>query len=94
MLGAVALTALFLIAIQLVYGRNAPKLLQLAALAAFVVVWSGCVGEPSIRLWLSARGRTAVQRARMRALSLGYLGIIAILLGLFLPAAWLRWIHS
>ena len=85
--GAVALTALFLIALQLVYGRNAPKLLQLAALAAFVVVWSGCVGEPSIRLWLSARGRTAVQRARMRALSLGYLGIIAILLAAVFTAS-------
>jgi len=85
--GAVALTALFLIALQLVYGRNAPKLLQLAALAAFIVVWSGCVGEPSIRLWLSARGRTAVQRARMRALSLGYLGIIAILLAAVLTAS-------
>ena len=85
--GAVALTALFLIGLQLVYGRNAPKLLQLAALAAFVVVWSGCVGEPSIRLWLSARGRTAVQRARMRALSLGYLGIIAILLAAVFTAS-------
>src|SRR5438105_9787458 len=85
--GAVALTALFLIALQLVYGRNAPKLLQLTALAAFIVVWSGCVGEPRIRLWLSARGRTAVQRARMRALSLGYLGIIAILLAAVLTAS-------
>ena len=77
---AVALTALFEIALQAVYGHGAPKPLQFAALAAFVVVWSGCVGEPSVRLWLSARHRTAVQRARMRALSYGYLGIVAILL--------------
>ena len=86
-LGAVALTALFLIALQLVYGRNAPKPLQFAALVAFIVVWSGCVGEPSIRLWLNARRRTAVQRARMRALSLGYLGIIAILLAAVFTAS-------
>jgi len=86
-LGAVALTALFLIGLQVVYGRNAPKPLQFAALVAFIVVWSGCVGEPSIRLWLSARGRSAVQRARMRALSLGYLGIVAILLAAVFTAS-------
>jgi signal transduction histidine kinase len=77
---AVAATAVLEIAVQLVVGKAAPKPLQLFALVAFVVVWSGCVGEPSVRLWLAARRRTAVQRARMRALSLGYVGIIAILL--------------
>jgi len=86
-LAAVALTGLFLIALQLVFGRNAPKPLQFAALGAFVVVWCGCVGEPSIRLWLSARRRPAVQRARMRALSLGYLGIVAILLSAIFTAS-------
>src|SRR5438552_18251708 len=77
-LGAVALTALFLIGLQVVYGRNAPKPLQFAAQVALIVDWSGCVGEPSIRLWLSARGRSVVQLARIWALSIGYLGIVAI----------------
>jgi signal transduction histidine kinase len=77
---AVAGTAVLEITVQLVAGTAAPKWLQLVALVAFVVVWSGCVGEPSVRLWLAAGRRTAVQRARMRALSLGYIGIIAILL--------------
>jgi signal transduction histidine kinase len=77
---AVAATAVLEISIQLLAGKAAPKPLQLLALAAFVVVWSGCVGEPSVRLWLAAGQRIAVQRARMRALSLGYIGIIAILL--------------
>jgi len=79
-IAVVGLTAVFLIAVQAAYGRGAPKPLQFAVLAAFIAVWSGCVTEPSIRLWLNARRRTAVQRARMRALSLGYLGIVAILL--------------
>jgi signal transduction histidine kinase len=79
-LAVVGLTAVFEVAVQAIFGRSAPRPLQFAALAAFIVVWSGCVGEPSVRLWINARGRTAVQRARMRALSLGYLGIIAILL--------------
>jgi signal transduction histidine kinase len=68
------------IAVQALFGRDAPKPIEFIALAAFVLVWSGCVGEPSVRLWVSARRRTVVQRARMRALSLGYLGIVAILL--------------
>src|SRR5438445_13090170 len=79
-IGVVGLTAIFVIAVRALYGASAPKPLSFAELIAFIVVWSGCVGEPSVRLWLTARSRTAVQRARMRALSLGYLGIVAILL--------------
>jgi signal transduction histidine kinase len=78
-LSVVAASAVLEIGVAL-GGTSTPKTLQLVALFAFVGVWSGCVGEPSVRLWLAARRRTAVQRARMRALSLGYVGIIAILL--------------
>jgi signal transduction histidine kinase len=78
-IGAVAATAVLEITVQLAAGTAAPKPLQLFALIAFVVVWSGCVGEPCVRLWIAAGKRIAVQRARMRALSLGYVGIIAIL---------------
>ena len=77
--GIVIATAVVEIGVQAVFGKAAPAPVQLFALAAFVVVWSGCVVEPSIRLWLASRRRTVVQRARMRALSLGYLGIVAIL---------------
>jgi signal transduction histidine kinase len=79
-IAVVGATAAFEVGVRAVYGASPPKPLAFVVLAAFIVVWSGCVGEPSVRLWLNARGRTAVQRARMRALSLGYLGIIAILL--------------
>ena len=78
-LSVVAATAVLEIGVAL-GGTSTPKALQLVGLFAFVGVWSGCVGEPSVRLWLAARHRTAVQRARMRALSLGYVGIIVILL--------------
>jgi signal transduction histidine kinase len=78
--GVVVATGLLEIGVQAIFGRTAPKPIQLIAAAAFVLVWSGCVGEPSIRLWFAARGRTVVQRARMRALSLGYLAIVALLL--------------
>jgi signal transduction histidine kinase len=79
-LSVVGATAVLEIGLQLIGGRAAPRTIQLGALVAFVLVWVGCVGEPSVRLWLEARGRTAVQRARMRALSFAYLAIVAILL--------------
>jgi len=85
--GIVIATGLLEIGVQAIFGRTAPKPLQLIAAAAFVLVWSGCVGEPSIRLWFAARRRTVVQRARMRALSLGYLAIVALLLVAVLTAS-------
>src|SRR2546422_6960995 len=75
------------IGVQAVFGRTAPRALQLVAAAAFILVWSGCVGEPSVRLWVAARRRTVVQRARMRALSLGYLAIVALLLAAVFTAS-------
>jgi len=78
-LSVVGATAVLEISVAL-GGTSTPKALQLVGLFAFVAVWSGCVGEPSVRLWIAAGRRTAVQRARMRALSLGYIGIITILL--------------
>jgi len=85
-LSVVAATAVLEIVVAL-GGRSAPKALQLVALFAFVAVWSACVGEPSVRLWIAAGRRTAVQRARMRALSLGYIGIIVILLAAILASS-------
>ena len=78
--GIVVATGVLEIGVQAIFGKTAPKPIQLIAAAAFVIVWSGCVGEPSVRLWFAARRRTVVQRARMRALSLGYLAIVALLL--------------
>ena len=79
-IGVVAATAILETAILLA-GAASPKWLQLVTSLAFVAVWIGCVGEPMLRLWFAARGRSAVQRARMRALSYAYLAIIVILLG-------------
>ena len=84
-IAGVAVTAVFEIAIQSA-GRPS-RALQFVALAGFVAVWSGCVLEPSLRLWLAASRRNAVQRARMRALSLGFVGIVAILLAAVATAA-------
>jgi signal transduction histidine kinase len=78
-IGVVIITALVEILIQLGGPRMLPRGVQFGGLLLFVLVWIGCVGEPSVRLWLASRGRTALQRARMRSLSLAYLAIVAIL---------------
>ena len=85
--GVVMATGALEVGVAAIYGRTAPRLIQLIAAAAFILVWSGCVGEPSVRLWFAARRRTVVQRARMRALSLGYIGIVAILLAAVFTSA-------
>ncbi|OLB88052.1 MAG: response regulator [Chloroflexi bacterium] len=46
----------------------------------FVLVWSACVGEPALRFWRVARNLPAVQAWRLRSLSLGFGGIVVILL--------------
>jgi signal transduction histidine kinase len=43
-----------------------------------LLAWVGCVAEPTWRLWHLAGSRPAVQQARLRALSLAYVGIILI----------------
>ena len=53
--------------------------LQAFALTAILATWVICVGEPILTLWLASRGRPAVERARMRALSLGYAGLVAVI---------------
>jgi signal transduction histidine kinase len=54
--------------------------LQTIALAAILTTWGLCVAEPIVTFWSASRGRPAVEGARMRALSLGYAGIVAVIM--------------
>jgi signal transduction histidine kinase len=45
----------------------------------WLLVWTACVVEPIVRFWLESRGRAAVQRTRLRALSFGY-GLVVLIL--------------
>ncbi len=54
--------------------------LQLAVVLALIVLWAGCVSEPAITFWRASRQRPTVQRARLRTLAGGYLGLVAVLL--------------
>jgi signal transduction histidine kinase/CheY-like chemotaxis protein len=54
--------------------------LQTGAALLIILVWAATVIEPCVRFWLVARGLPAVQAWRLRSLSLGFAGIVAILL--------------
>jgi signal transduction histidine kinase len=81
---AVAITAVVAVAAaaaQLPSGTSPQYTpLQYGVVLALVLVWCLSVGEPSVRMWLVSRHQPAVQQARLRALSVGYGGIVAILL--------------
>ena len=51
-----------------------------AVALVLVAVWIACVGEPIARFWLMARDLPAVQAWRLRSLSLGFGGLVAVLL--------------
>jgi signal transduction histidine kinase len=44
-----------------------------------ILAWAILTGEPIVRFWLASRDLPSVQKARMRALSFGFAGLIAIL---------------
>ena len=64
----------------LVAGHAAPQSLLSAAGLVLVLVWSATVVEPIVRFWLVARQLPAVQAWRLRSLSFGFGGLVAVLL--------------
>jgi signal transduction histidine kinase/DNA-binding response OmpR family regulator len=72
-------SAAFLVSEYVAAGDPQSVILQTSAAIA-VVVWSAAAGEPIVRFGLVARSLPAVQAMRLRSLSLGFAGIVAILL--------------
>jgi signal transduction histidine kinase/CheY-like chemotaxis protein len=58
---------------------SVPLALSTAAAFLLVVVWAALVAEPIVRFWIVSRGLPAVQAWRLRSLSLGFAGIVLIL---------------
>lgn len=54
--------------------------LMTAAAVAVIAVWSGAVAEPILRFWLLARALPPIQAWRLRTLSLGFGGLVLVLL--------------
>jgi signal transduction histidine kinase/DNA-binding response OmpR family regulator len=57
-----------------------PAKLTSGAAIVLVLIWSATVGEPILRFWIVSRGLPAVQAWRLRSLSIGFAGIVAVLL--------------
>jgi signal transduction histidine kinase len=92
-LAGLAVLAGFAIAVQVPADpQRAHSAAQSVALAAVEVAWVLCILEPTVRFWLAARERRAVEAARLRALSAGYAGILLVVvvgtLGAGLGQAW------
>ncbi|HEV3405150.1 MAG TPA: HAMP domain-containing sensor histidine kinase [Candidatus Dormibacteraeota bacterium] len=51
---------------------------QTVVLVAIIGIWAYCIFDPIVTFWLAARGRPAVEMARLRAISIGYAGVLAV----------------
>ena len=76
----VAASGCFLAVQGLVAVRAAPTSLETGAGIVLVLVWSATIVEPIVRFWLVARDLPAVQAWRLRSLSFGFGGLVAVLL--------------
>jgi len=75
---AMVAVAVLAIAAQLpADSQNRQGPLQTIVPVAILVAWGACILEPTVRLWLAAMHRPAVESARLRALSLGYAALLA-----------------
>ena len=69
------------IAAQLPANPESPHTpLQSLALVATVGVWAFCILEPIVTFLVASRGRPEVEKARLRAISAGYAGLLLIVL--------------
>jgi len=57
-----------------------PRAAILGVAVAWLAIWIACVAEPILRFWLVSGHVPAVQAWRLRSLSLGFGGLVAILL--------------
>jgi signal transduction histidine kinase/CheY-like chemotaxis protein len=64
----------------LVATHKAPLSLLTGAAIVLILVWSATIVEPIVRFWLVARDLPAVQAWRLRSLSFGFGGLVAVLL--------------
>ncbi len=79
-IGTAAVLAATVVAYLVAMALSAPKTVLLWIAVALIVAWAGTVTEPIVRFWLVARGLPAVQAWRLRSLSLGFAGLVGILL--------------
>src|SRR5579859_2020068 len=79
-IGAAAALAATVVAYLGAMALSARTSVLLWIAVALIVAWAGTVIEPIIRFWLVARGLPKVQAWRLRSLSLGFAGLLGVLL--------------
>ena len=79
-IGAAAALAATVVAYLVAMALSAPTPVLLWIAVALIIAWAGTVIEPIVRFWLVARGLPKVQAWRLRSLSLGFAGLVGILL--------------
>jgi len=79
LIGLIVLVGALAITLQLPANPDSPHSpAQTLALVALIGVWAYCILEPTVTFWLAARGRPAVEKARLRAISTGYAGLLLV----------------
>jgi len=77
--GALVVVGVAGVALQLPSNPDSPHTpLQTLELVAIVGLWAFCMLEPILTFWLAARRRPAVEMARLRAISIGYAGLVTV----------------
>jgi signal transduction histidine kinase len=79
-IGVTAACALVLIIFVALVVKDDQSPLSLLAQVLLSILWIACVGDSIVRFWRVSRGRSPLQRFRLRALSVGYSAILLDLL--------------
>ena len=54
--------------------------LQTLVVVAIIGVWAYCILEPIVTFWQASRARPAVEKARLRSISIGYAGLLFVII--------------
>ncbi len=77
---AVVLATAVLVDVSGISAAGASTTPQKLAVLALAAVWLGCVVEPAVKMWAISTAMPRVQRARLRSITIAYVGVIAALL--------------
>jgi signal transduction histidine kinase len=77
--GAMVVVGILAIVLQLPSNPDSPhSALQTLDFVAIVGLWAYCILEPIVTFWRASMDRPAVEKARLRALGIGYAGLLLV----------------
>jgi signal transduction histidine kinase len=79
--GAMVVVGILAIVLQLPSNPDSPhSALQTLDVVAIVGLWAYCILEPIVTFWRASTDRPAVEKARLRALGIGYAGLLLVVI--------------